>query len=72
MMVAGSLAAVLAVSVAVAVLVYRVDKASVGEGTSIRKTDRDQLEALKKQPVLASPEETMRRLAAAEREDARE
>ncbi|HJN07171.1 MAG TPA: hypothetical protein QF564_00650 [Pirellulaceae bacterium] len=68
----GSVATILLLSIAVAVLVYRAGKTPVGEGTSIRKPDRDQLEALKKQTVLASPQETLRRLAAAEREDARE
>ncbi len=70
--VVGSLTAILLVSVAAAVLVYRVDKASISDGTSLGTPDREQLEALKKQTVLASPEETLRRLAAAERDNARD
>jgi hypothetical protein len=72
MLVVACLATMLAVSVAVAMLVYRVDRTPVGEASSIRHPDRGQLAALKKRPVLASPEETLRRLAAAEGEEARE
>lgn len=68
----GSIAAVLALALTLTLLVYRADKASGGEGTSIRRADRDQLEALKNQPVLPSPEETLRKLAATDKENARE
>lgn len=50
-------------------LTFRAGRSSGDAGTSLRRADRDQLEALKKQPVLASPEETLRKLAASDREE---
>jgi hypothetical protein len=66
----GSLVAILLVSVSVAVLVYCVDKRSLGEGTPMRNPGRGQLKALKGKNVLPGPEETLQRLAAAERGNA--
>ncbi len=67
-----SVAGVLALSICLAVLAYRAGKNPVGEGTSLRKADRDELEALKQREVLPSPEEALRNLAAADRETTRE
>jgi len=68
----GAVVAVLALSVGVAMLVFRAGRTPFGEGTSLRRANRDELELLKKQHVLPSPEETLRKLAANDRDENRE
>ncbi len=68
----GSVLGVLVLSVGLAMLAYRAGKTPPDGVASLRKADRAELEALKRQKVLPRPEEALRQLADADKEQASE